>query len=63
LIVHEGGVLSHTAIWARSLGIPAVQCSEASARIPPGTVVQVDGDRGLVCIGAAALAERKQSEA
>jgi phosphoenolpyruvate-protein phosphotransferase (PTS system enzyme I) len=46
-----GSSTYHTAIIARSLGIPAVVGLEnATRRIPPGTLVVVDGTRGRVVI-------------
>ena len=52
IIVEEGGPLSHAAIVARELGIPAVlNVAGAMARLGTGTIrVEVDGDRGLVRI-------------
>jgi phosphocarrier protein FPr len=44
-----GGPTSHTAILARTLGLPAVVAAgEALLSIPDGTRVIVDGDAGLV---------------
>ena len=44
-----GSSTYHTAIIARSLGIPAVVgLKDATARIPPGALVVVDGSRGKV---------------
>jgi phosphotransferase system enzyme I (PtsI) len=41
----------HTAILARSLGVPAaVGLHDASLRVPPGAWVMVDGDSGVVTI-------------
>jgi len=46
-----GSSTYHTAIIARSLGIPAVVGLEnATRRIPPGTLVVVDGTRGRVVV-------------
>ena len=46
-----GAPLSHAAILARSLGIPAVTgLGAALLGVPPGTVVIVDGDLGTVRI-------------
>ena len=44
-----GGPTSHTAILARTLGLPAVVAAgEALLALPEGTTVIVDGDAGLV---------------
>jgi phosphohistidine swiveling domain-containing protein len=49
LVTDEGGALSHTAIMAREAGVPAVTgCGDATAVIADGTLIQVDGDLGLV---------------
>ncbi len=47
-VTEEGGPTSHTAILARSMGVPAVVgCAHATA-IQPGTPVLVDGTSGVV---------------
>jgi phosphohistidine swiveling domain-containing protein len=49
VITDIGGSLSHAAIVARELGIPAVVgCGDATARLHTGDRVQVDGGRGIV---------------
>lgn len=49
LVVEEGGYLSHAAITARELGLPAViGAAGAVAAIPHGSLVTVDPDIGLV---------------
>ena len=51
IVTDVGSSTYHTAIIARSLGIPAVVGLEnATRRIPPGTLVVVDGTRGRVVI-------------
>ena len=46
-----GSSTYHTAILARSLGIPAVAAlRDATRRIPPGSLVVVDGTRGEVVV-------------
>ncbi|WP_431073890.1 phosphoenolpyruvate--protein phosphotransferase [Microbacterium phyllosphaerae] len=48
LVTKQGGPTSHTAIIARSLGIPAVVGVARATEISPDVVVLVDGDRGTV---------------
>lgn len=49
IIAERGSLLSHTAIVARELGIPAVVgIANATAMLRPGELVTVDGDRGEV---------------
>lgn len=48
LVTEQGGPTSHTAIIARSLGIPAVVGAAGATGIAPDAVVLVDGDRGTV---------------
>jgi pyruvate,water dikinase len=48
LVVERGGALSHGAIVARDMGIPAVVCPGATTAIPPGRRVRVDGNHGVV---------------
>ena len=46
-----GSRTDHTAILARSLGIPAVVgLQDATRRVPAGALVVVDGDRGLLVV-------------
>lgn len=49
VITDVGAPLSHAAIVARELGIPAVVgCGDATARLQTGDRVRVDGGRGMV---------------
>lgn len=48
LVTVQGGPTSHTAIIARSLGLPAVVGLADAGAIPAGAMVLVDGDRGTV---------------
>lgn len=48
LVTEQGGPTSHTAIIARSLGLPAVVGTSEATRVAVGAVVLVDGDRGTV---------------
>lgn len=53
VITEAGGVLSHAAIVARELGIPAVLAVPgAMAGIPDGSLVTVHGDEGLLRVAA-----------
>jgi pyruvate,water dikinase len=49
LVTDRGGLLSHPAIVAREYGLPAVVgCVDATAKIPDGARVRVDGATGEV---------------
>ncbi len=51
IVTNRGGLTSHAAILARSLGIPAVMgVPNASSEIEPGDLLIVDGNKGLVYI-------------
>jgi rifampicin phosphotransferase len=51
LVVERGGMLSHGAIIARELGIPAVVgVRDATRRIASGSRLSIDGGRGVVDI-------------
>jgi phosphotransferase system enzyme I (PtsI) len=51
LVTDEGGPASHTAVIARSLGIPAVVGAPGvSGRVRAGTRIVVDGSRGRVVL-------------
>ena len=49
VVTDVGAPLSHAAIVARELGIPAVvNCGDATARLQSGDRVRVDGTHGTV---------------
>ncbi|MGO4191556.1 phosphoenolpyruvate--protein phosphotransferase [Arthrobacter sp. YAF17] len=48
LLTAGGGPQSHTAIIARSLGLPAVVAASGVDQLPDGTEVYVDGAAGLI---------------
>ncbi|MFC6933612.1 PEP-utilizing enzyme [Actinomadura yumaensis] len=49
IVTDVGGPLSHAAIVARELGIPAVVgCGDATMRLSTGDRVRVDGEHGAV---------------
>ncbi len=50
IIVERGGPLSHAAILARELGLPAVLNVPGATRVLDGRQVTVDGDAGVVVV-------------
>lgn len=51
VVVERGGPLSHAAIVARELGLPAVlNATGATHKLADGLVVEVDGDEGIVTV-------------
>ncbi|MFJ4224441.1 phosphoenolpyruvate--protein phosphotransferase [Microbacterium sp. NPDC089695] len=50
IVTEGGGPTSHTAIIARSLGLPAVVAATGALRIDVESTVLVDGDRGTVLV-------------
>jgi pyruvate,water dikinase len=51
LVTETGGILSHGAILAREYGIPTVTgVTDATKRLEPGALVEVDGNRGVVAL-------------
>jgi pyruvate,water dikinase len=51
VVTDSGGLLSHSAICAREYGIPCVVATQdATARIPDGAMLSVDGTKGTVTI-------------
>lgn len=53
LVTSSGGPTSHTAILARSLGIPAVVAAPDAATLVEDSLVLVDGDQGSVVVNPA----------
>ncbi|WP_329241424.1 phosphoenolpyruvate--protein phosphotransferase [Actinoallomurus sp. NBC_01490] len=51
LVTERGGPTSHTAILARSLGLPAVVGCAGALDLADGAAVTVDGTTGQVCSG------------
>lgn len=47
-VTEQGGPTSHTAILARSMGVPAVVACPGATTLPEGTIVLVDGADGQV---------------
>ncbi len=53
IVTDAGGALSHAAIVARELGLPAVVgCGDATTSITDGAIVSVDGSAGTVTVVA-----------
>jgi phosphotransferase system enzyme I (PtsI) len=53
LVTVKGGPTSHTAILARSLGLPAVVACAGAASLREGELIEVDGTSGQVRVGIA----------
>jgi phosphoenolpyruvate-protein phosphotransferase (PTS system enzyme I) len=51
LVTVRGGPTSHTAILARSLGLPAIVACAEAASLADGELVEVDGSTGRVRVG------------
>jgi rifampicin phosphotransferase len=51
VVVNVGGQISHAIIVSRELGLPCVvSATDATARIPNGAIIEVDGSTGQVTI-------------
>jgi len=62
VVTDIGGVLSHLVVVARGLGVPAVVATDnASARIPDGAIITVDGSTGKVTVQTTGAARRSVS--
>ena len=50
VVAESGGMLSHSSIVAREYGIPCIVSVPGAMRIPDGSIVTVDGYRGIVTL-------------
>ena len=49
VVVDVGAIMSHAVIVSRELGIPCVvSATDATRRIPDGTMIEVDGTKGSI---------------
>ena len=60
IVVECGGILSHGAIVARELGIPAVVLENATRILCDGETVSVDGSKGVVARGEVRISAGKE---
>ncbi|MCZ2860612.1 PEP/pyruvate-binding domain-containing protein [Blastococcus sp. VKM Ac-2987] len=63
IVVERGGPLSHAAIVARELGVPAVLNVTGASSVLDGRTVTVDGDAGTVLLHAGEAREQRSSRA
>jgi phosphotransferase system enzyme I (PtsI) len=63
LVTRRGGPTSHTAILARSLGLPAVVACQGAPDLADGTLISVDGGTGEVAQVSEMDAEAIRAEA
>jgi len=63
VVLERGGTLSHGAVVAREMGLPAVVMENATKRLSDGETIRVDADRGRVILGDAPQAAADTSEA
>ncbi|MBN9620734.1 MAG: hypothetical protein J0H43_13550, partial [Actinobacteria bacterium] len=50
IVVETGGTLSHASCLAREYGFPAVQLAQATALVPDGATITVNGDTGVITL-------------
>jgi pyruvate,water dikinase len=63
IVTDQGGMTSHAAIVSRELGIPCVVgTKEATTKLTEGTVVSVDGSKGLVYLGSKIKVETSEEK-
>jgi len=62
LVIERGGMLSHGAVVAREMGIPAVVCDGATRLLKDGETVAVDGNHGNLLRLAEEIAGATASE-
>ncbi len=62
LVIECGGMLSHGAVVAREMGIPAVVCQGATRLLKGGETVTIDGDHGHLLRHAREITEESASE-
>jgi pyruvate,water dikinase len=63
LVLECGGALSHGAVVAREMGLPAVVLPGATKLLQDGETIIVDGERGAVLRNSAAPAESAEQDA
>ncbi len=63
IVTDEGGMTCHAAIVSRELGVPAVVGTTNGTKVlKDGTVVTVDGEKGIVYAGSLKVEERKEEK-
>jgi phosphoenolpyruvate synthase/pyruvate phosphate dikinase len=62
VIAESGGILSHSSIIAREYNIPAVVSVKAAMDLPDGSLVEVDGYKGLVYLKDENESEQEKKE-